>query len=48
VVAEAAGSAAIATVFDLTPAVSAGAAATDRAIAEANAARRALKPGKDA
>jgi 3-carboxy-cis,cis-muconate cycloisomerase len=48
VLVEAAGSAAIATVFDLTPAVSAGAAATDRAIAEANAARRALKPGKDA
>jgi 3-carboxy-cis,cis-muconate cycloisomerase len=48
VLAEAAGSAAIATVFDLTPACGAGAAATDRAIAEANAARRALKPGKDA
>jgi 3-carboxy-cis,cis-muconate cycloisomerase len=48
VLVEAAGSAAIATVFDLTPAIGAGAAATDRAIAEANAARRALKLGKDA
>jgi 3-carboxy-cis,cis-muconate cycloisomerase len=46
--ADPADSATIAAIFDLTPAVNAGAAITDRAIDEANAVRRALKPRKEA
>jgi 3-carboxy-cis,cis-muconate cycloisomerase len=46
--AESTDSATIAAIFDLTPAVNAGAATTDRAIDEASAMRRALKPRKEA
>jgi 3-carboxy-cis,cis-muconate cycloisomerase len=46
--AESADGATIAAIFDLAPAVNAGAATADRAIDEANAARRALKPRKEA